>query len=168
MTESNILSLTQMLKRMMGNCGSKKDNSADDKNLTDQHVRLEERQLEGHIRSLNVNPIGSSQSPDRNTYQTQSNEDVIDSTRAEVNDLLGGINEFQGTTENDMNYRYLDEMLTRCMLKLDNIECNSSSDRSSRKEAIRGVNKAISILEKKLEINSDIKKLEFNLTENKT
>lgn len=167
MTDSNNLSLNQMFKRMMGNCGSRKDNSTNDGNLIDRHD-LEERQLEGHIRSLNVNPIGSSQTPDRNTYQTRSNEDVIDSTRAEVNDLLGGINEFQGTTENDMNYKYLDEMLTRCMLKLDNIECNSSADRSSRKEAIRGVNKAISILEKKLEINSDIKKLEFNLKRDET
>lgn len=157
----------------MGNCKSKKDNSTKAQiNLeSNNNLNLEERQLEGHISSLSVNPIGSNQIPIRNTYHnclSPSNEDVIYSTKAEVNNLLGGINGFQGTTENDTNYRYLDEMLTRCMLKLDDIECSSSAERTSRKEAIKGVNKAISILEKKLEINSDIKELESNLVENKT
>lgn len=158
---------------MMGNCGSKKDNlNTPDENLkSNNKLNLEERQLMGHIRSLSVNPPDSNQTPNRNTYQdyssSTSNMDVIDSTRAEVNDLLRGINEFQGTTETDMNYRYLDEMLTRCMLKLDNLECNSSTDRTNRKDTIRCVNKAIYILEKKLEINSDIKKLESNLSENR-
>lgn len=161
-----------MFKQMMGNCGSKKDNlTTHDENLNSNNkLNLEERQLMGHIRSLSVNPPDSNQTPNRNTYQdysSTSNGDVIDSTRAEVNDLLGSINEFQGTTENDTNYRYLDEMLTRCMLKLDNLECNSSADRTNRKDTIRCVNKAIYILEKKLEINSDIKRLEFNLAENK-
>lgn len=91
------------------------------------------------------------------------NDTVIDSTRAEVSNLIEGINNFQGTTQDDKNYRYFDEMLTRCMLNLDQIECNDNRDRSNRKEAIRGVNEAISILERKLEINSEIKELETSL-----
>uniref|UniRef100_A0A6G1S5X4 BAG domain-containing protein Samui n=1 Tax=Aceria tosichella TaxID=561515 RepID=A0A6G1S5X4_9ACAR len=108
------------------------------------------------------------QSTNRTTKDAQSmnrttNDAVIDSTRAEVSGLLEGISNFQGTSQNDKDYRYLDEMLTRCILKLDTIECNSSRDRTNRKEAIRGVNEAISILERKLEINNDIKDVGINL-----
>lgn len=92
-----------------------------------------------------------------------TNENVIESTRAEVNALLERIYLFEGTTETDKDYRYLDEMLTRCILQLDNIECSNPTDRSNRKEAIRGVNEAISILERKLEINSDIQIIGRNL-----
>ena len=88
---------------------------------------------------------------------------MIDATKAEVDGLLEMIHHFQGTSSDDKNYRYLDEMLTRCILKLDQIECNSMEDRNDRKEAIRGVNQAISILERKLAINTDIKNLEMNL-----
>lgn len=89
----------------------------------------------------------------------------IDSTKAEVGELLTNIDQFRGTTENDNQYRYLDEMLTRCILKLDTIECHNSADRDKRKSVVVGTNKAISILERKLELNSDIKDLENRLKE---
>lgn len=88
----------------------------------------------------------------------------IDSTKAQVQDLLKQINLFQGTSENDKNYRYLDEMLTRCILKLDTIECNSVEDRADRKEAINQVNQALSILERRMGVNSEIMELEQNLS----
>lgn len=88
----------------------------------------------------------------------------ICSTRAEICGLLWGIEQFQGTTENDKQYKYLDEMLTRCFIKLDEIECNNLADRDNRKQAIKGINKALAILERKLEINSDIRRLENDLT----
>lgn len=101
-----------------------------------------------------------------NVSSASDNDTVINSTRAEVSDLLDRINAFEGVSENDKNYKYLDEMLTRCILRLDNIECTGSEDRSNRKQAIYGVNQAISILERKLAINSDMKRLDKNLCEN--
>lgn len=90
-------------------------------------------------------------------------EAVIETTRLEVSNLLVGINQFEGVSQDDKTYRYYDEMLTRCILNLDQIECETSQDRLNRKEAIRGVNDAISILERKLAINSEIKALESDL-----
>lgn len=98
-----------------------------------------------------------------NVIEISVEHQLITSTRAELNLILKGIHQFQGTTESDKNYRYLDEMLTRCILDLDKIQCNNMKDRSNRKQAIKDINQAISILERKLEINSDIKGLESNL-----
>lgn len=142
----------------MGNCKSKGDDSnglSFNDNNNSQVGETRDRRLKSGLTNF------------EKTYQqkTMTNENVIESTRTEVNSLLKRIEEFQGTTDNDKNYRYLDEMLTRCILRLDHIECNNSSDRSSRKEAVDGVNQAISILERKLAINSDIKKLASNLIE---
>lgn len=138
----------------MGNCKSKKDeNNGFGFNDNGSNNEAGDRKLKSNF--LNF----------EKTYQqgSMTNENVIESIRAEVNSLLKRIEEFQGTTDSDKNYRYLDEMLTRCILRLDHIKCNNLSDRSSRKEAVDGVNQAISILERKLEINSDIKKLAANL-----
>lgn len=99
----------------------------------------------------------------RHTNSPTMNETVIESTRVEVANLLEGINTFQGVSQDDKHYRYYDEMLTRCMLDLDQIECESSEDRSGRREAILGVNQAITLLERKLEINREIKDLEQDL-----
>lgn len=142
---------------IMGNCKSKRDDNNDNfhNNNTSQSSDTRDQEIK-----INFKNIGK-------TYRQNDtfNENVIESIRAEVSSLLERVEEFQGTTDNDKNYRYLDEMLTRCILKLDHIECNNLSDRSSRKEAVEGVNQAISILERKLAINSDIKKLAANLSE---
>lgn len=71
------------------------------------------------------------------------------------------IREFEGTTASDKNYRYLVEMLTKCILKLDTIEWNNSKDRLNMKGAIQDVDQAIIMLEtKRLETNlSDIRRL---------
>lgn len=156
----------------MGNCRSK--DRQDELNINGQGKNLaggSTIQTESTIirQTRTLNSLGSAPSGMNNATNSNINksnyENVIDSTKAEVNDLLERINQFQGTTENDKNYRYLDEMLTRCILKLDNIECNTNQDRSIRKEAIEGVNQAISILERKLEINSEIRKIGEDLSE---
>ena len=152
-----------MYQSTMGNCKSKKAESTDTSDKISPNGDNNKIQENDIIKAQNIGSLGSA--PLASRYQGSSNEDVIDSTKAEVNYLLERIHGFQGTNENDKNYRYLDEMLTRCILKLDRIECNNSADRSNRKQAIKGVNQAISILERKLEINSDIMKLESNLSE---
>lgn len=142
----------------MGNCKSKKEENIGYgfRNNDNNTSQCDETRIKSNL--SDVGNFGK-------TYHQGSltNEAVIESIKAEVNSLLKRIDEFQGITDNDKNYKYLDEMLTRCILKLDRIECNNLSDRSNRKEAIEGVNQAISILERKLEINSDIKKLASNL-----
>ncbi|RWS29614.1 BAG domain-containing protein Samui-like protein [Leptotrombidium deliense] len=73
--------------------------------------------------------------------------DLIAGIMDEIALLEKQINEFSGEYQ-DKTYRYLDEMLTRCMLKLDNIEGNGREDvRQARKSAINFVNKCINFLE---------------------
>lgn len=142
----------------MGNCKSKKDEN-NGLGFINNDINTGQNNEAGDCR------LKSNFPDSEKTYQqgSMTNENVIESIRAEANSLLKRIEEFQGTTDSDKNYRYLDEMLTRCILRLDNIECNNLSDRTGRKEAVDVVNQAISILERKLEINSDIKKLAANL-----
>lgn len=59
------------------------------------------------------------------------------------------VNAFSGTSE-DKQYRYLDEMLTRCMLQLDNVDTmGNESVRLARKNAIKKVQASIDLLETK-------------------
>lgn len=92
------------------------------------------------------------------------NQAAIGDTKFEVTVLLRKISSFEGVNESDNNYRYLDEMLTRCILNLDNVECDSMDDRKCRKETINGVNQAISVLERKMVFNSELKSLKEKLS----
>lgn len=168
----------------MGNCRSKQQDNVD---CFSNQQHQDTSQINGTSTAVIANDDHSTESPlkakhivslfgfnrnDANITERQqterqlnrtANEVVIDSTRAEVSDLLKRIHQFEGTSSDDKNYKYLDEMLTRCILKLDQVECNNMEDRNTRKEAIQGVNEAIAILERKLAINSDIKEVQINL-----
>ncbi|XP_071443344.1 BAG domain-containing protein Samui [Hetaerina americana] len=67
----------------------------------------------------------------------------------EVNKLKNKVESFSGS-RSDKEYIYLDEMLTRNLLKLDDIETEGKdSIRQARKEAIRLIERCISLLESK-------------------
>jgi BCL2-associated athanogene 3 len=52
----------------------------------------------------------------------------------------------------DKAYLYLDEMLTRELIKLDDIDTDGKENiRQARKEAIRSIQRAISLLESKVQ-----------------
>ncbi|GFY39267.1 hypothetical protein TNIN_230741 [Trichonephila inaurata madagascariensis] len=60
------------------------------------------------------------------------------------------VEKFSGT-DKEKQYRYLDEMLTRCMLELDEIDTMGlSSIRLSRKEAVKKVQASIDLLDTKV------------------
>lgn len=70
----------------------------------------------------------------------------------EVEALSLRVNEWKGNSRTEKEYIYLDEMLTRNLLKLDNIVTEGRDEvRTARKEAIRRIQAAISILESKSE-----------------
>ncbi|CAH1388921.1 unnamed protein product [Nezara viridula] len=74
----------------------------------------------------------------------------------EVEELSTRVNEWKGTTRSEKEYIYLDEMLTRNLLKLDNIETEGREEvRTARKDVIRRIQAAISILESKSAESSD-------------
>ncbi|XP_030746095.1 BAG domain-containing protein Samui isoform X2 [Sitophilus oryzae] len=72
----------------------------------------------------------------------------------DVSSLLNQVEAFKGMPK-DKNYLYLDEMLTRNLLKLDNIDTQGQDAiRSARKEAIKCIERAISLLESKAAQNA--------------
>lgn len=80
--------------------------------------------------------------------------DHIQAIQRDVLDLMDQVEKFTGK-HRDKQYLYLDEMLTRNLLKLDNIDTEGKENiRSARKEAIKCIQKCISILEAKATANS--------------
>jgi hypothetical protein len=91
----------------------------------------------------------SSQSPPKEQTIKLDPLELINKILTDLQKYEIEVNKFNGTQE-DKKYRYLDEMLTRCIIKLDNIETQGKEDvRKARKEAVLAVNKCISLLESK-------------------
>ena len=66
-----------------------------------------------------------------------------------VNELVNQLDEFNGD-KNSKEFKYLDEMLTRNLLALDEIESGGRPDvRQARKESINAINRCLSVLEAK-------------------
>lgn len=72
---------------------------------------------------------------------------IIEDIYNEVESFHKEVNEFAGEYQ-DKQYRFLDEMLTRCMIKLDNVETGGDEQiRQARKRAINAVHQSVSLLE---------------------
>lgn len=77
----------------------------------------------------------------------------IQDIQADVLDLMGKVERFGGA-RGDREYAYLDEMLTRNLLRLDTIDPNGRENiRLARKEAIKCIQASITVLEAKAELN---------------
>lgn len=73
----------------------------------------------------------------------------IQMIKEDVSKLMEQVEQFTGKTK-DKQYIYLDEMLTRNLLKLDDIDTQGQENiRVTRKEAIKCIQAAISLLETK-------------------
>lgn len=84
--------------------------------------------------------------------------DQIQAIQKDVSSLMQQVEAFTGKSK-DKHYLYLDEMLTRNLIKLDNIDTQGQeSIRSARKEAIKCIEKTIGILEAKAAAGSDVPK----------
>lgn len=89
----------------------------------------------------------------------------INSVKLDITNLLERINQFKETSASSKEYRYLDEMLTRCVLNLDKIECGNSADmRQQRRAAIKLVDQTTNILQRKVQINADILELSVSMS----
>lgn len=78
----------------------------------------------------------------------------IQDIQRDVLELMAKVENFGGL-KGDKEYMYLDEMLTRNLLKLDTIDTNGKeSIRLARKEAIKCIQASIAVLEAKSEINA--------------
>lgn len=73
----------------------------------------------------------------------------------EVDDLAEQVQRYVGGSRQDKEYIYLDEMLTRELIKLDDIETEGRENvRQARKNAIKSIQDTISLLETKTPITN--------------
>lgn len=108
----------------------------------------------------------ASRTKDKNCTNPNNEHPIIYSVKNDLASLINKLVDFSGLSNEEKQYRYLDEMFTRCVLNLDNIDCSGNPDlKQKRKAAITLVNKAATLLEKKLEINKDLDSLKKNLPE---
>lgn len=92
-------------------------------------------------------PIQRPQEP-----QSPSVESInkIQDIQQDVLDLMFKVEQYEGGNKKDKDYKYLDEMLTRNLLKLDTIDTRGNdSIRLARKEAIKCIQASLSVLEAK-------------------
>ncbi|XP_016982569.2 BAG domain-containing protein Samui isoform X2 [Drosophila rhopaloa] len=88
------------------------------------------------------------------TPHTLNSINKIQDIQRDVLELMGKVEQFKGTRQ-EKEYAYLDEMLTRNLLKLDTIDTNGKdSIRLARKEAIKCIQASINVLEAKAEENA--------------
>ncbi|KAK6960095.1 BAG domain-containing protein Samui [Biomphalaria glabrata] len=75
--------------------------------------------------------------------------EIINGVMNEVKSLEGEVNSFQGVKK-DKQYRYIEEMLTRNLLKLDSVEAGDLENvRQARRQAVKYIEAAIDLLELK-------------------
>lgn len=92
--------------------------------------------------------------PPQQQQQPKTAIDHIQAIQKDVLALMDEVEKFNGKYK-DKQYLYLDEMLTRNLLRLDNIDTEGKENiRTARKEAIKCIQKCISILEAKAAVNS--------------
>lgn len=116
-------------------------------------------------------PITSDQGTDpadeQNVLNTPHSADCIAKIQAiqrDVLELMCAVEAFGGK-RGDKDYIYLDEMLTRNLLKLDTIDTNGKENiRLARKEAIKCIQASIAVLEAKADLDLNAKKVEANIT----
>lgn len=69
-----------------------------------------------------------------------------------VLDLMTQVEQFNGKTRKDKEYIYLDEMLTQNLIRLDDVETQGKENvKMARKEAVKCINRCLSVLEAKAE-----------------
>lgn len=94
-------------------------------------------------------PEAHAEQPRKQTQPKDPLEKVAE-VQKEVDALTEQVNLWSGTSRKDKQYMYLDEMLTRELIKLDDIETEGKDNvRQARKNAIKSIQNSISLLESK-------------------
>lgn len=122
-----------------------------------QESSYDESSADNHQHLVNSYNETKTENGAKHKIQTNTNANIsgaIDIIKSQVDELIGEIDGFKGSSSKDKQYCYLDEMLTRCMIDLDNIDCGENHNiRQDRKSVIKTINQAIVSLETKLECN---------------
>lgn len=136
-----------------GGCQGKAESNSGKRGTQPEEKRQQQQQ------QTTEPPPQPQQAPPQPQPQPPSKPDPLNQVAdilKEVEELSIRVNEWKGTSRSEKEYIYLDEMLTRNLLKLDNIETEGREEvRTARKDVIRRIQAAISILESKSADSSD-------------
>lgn len=118
-------------------------------NSKNDHIKLNGCAVSKQNKAKTPEKEQKSESPTEISLKKISN--VLEELKSYENE----VEKFIGTVK-DKQYRYLDEMLTRCMLRLDDIDTMGNEDvRSARKNAVKKVQACIDLLETKVTSNGE-------------
>ncbi|XP_034935406.1 BAG domain-containing protein Samui isoform X2 [Chelonus insularis] len=95
----------------------------------------------------------------------------VAAVQKEVDSLTEQVKQWNGNSRKDKQYIYLDEMLTRELIKLDDIETEGKENvRQARKNAIKSIQDSISLLESKAPLPAQNNEtiVDQSITENQT
>lgn len=126
------------------------------KDLPVQHDQQQQQQQQSNQNERTPSDKNGSAVNEPATPQTPHTIDCITKIQAiqrDVLELMCNVEQFGGK-RGDKDYAYLDEMLTRNLLKLDTIDTNGKdSIRMARKEAIKCIQASIAVLEAKADLH---------------
>jgi hypothetical protein len=103
-------------------------------------------------RQTRPQPQPQQQEPPKPSEAPAANSPIarVQAVHKDVKELQAQVNKYSGNSRKDKEYIYLDEMLTRNLLKLDDIDIEGQEDvRQARKDVIRTIQRCISCLEEK-------------------
>lgn len=97
-------------------------------------------------------PESNSEASEQQSDHPMKNDSIskIQAIQKEVMELMLAVEKFKGNSRSDKDYIWLDEMLTRNLIKLDDIETDGKENiRLARKEAIKCIQASLCVLEMK-------------------
>ncbi|PNF16675.1 hypothetical protein B7P43_G05417 [Cryptotermes secundus] len=106
-------------------------------------------------RQTKPQPQPQQQQPPKTSEVPAANSPIarVQAVQKDMEELKVQVSKYSGNSRKDKEYIYLDEMLTRNLLKLDDIDTEGKDDvRQARKDAIRTIQRCISCLEGKVPV----------------
>lgn len=120
----------------------------DSKTVEPESTHVQKQRPKGEreekVEQPQIDTQSTGKQPEPNVFE------IIEKIQNEVDELSCQVDNFSGTAQ-DKQYRFLDEMLTRCLINLDAIEVQGRDDvRQARKLVVNTINKAVGLLESKI------------------
>jgi BCL2-associated athanogene 3 len=138
-----------------------KNNNSKQDQFARQQQDYQQQQAENYKKQKEAEENGKHQAQPQQQPQPQQQQprlprtslDIIQNVQKDVSELMTEVEKFDGQPK-DKKYLYLDEMLTRNLIKLDDIDTEGKDViRTARKEAIKCIQDCIRILETKANAN---------------
>ncbi|XP_011497684.1 PREDICTED: BAG domain-containing protein Samui-like isoform X2 [Ceratosolen solmsi marchali] len=115
-----------------------------------QHHHQQQHPQQRYHQPQQQSEVHQEASPKLKQTQPRDPFERVAMVQKEVDSLTDQVRQYGGGSRQDKQYMYLDEMLTRELIKLDDIETEGKENvRQARKQAIKSIQDSIGLLESK-------------------